>query len=111
MTHGLAVGRMLPHVVRFNAADPAAAAIYAQLATDAGWHPPDTPPEVAPSHLAAALTTLLESAGIPPELRACGIVSEDIPALATEAAAQWTAAFNPQPIDAAGFMALYAAAL
>jgi alcohol dehydrogenase len=111
MVHGLAVGRMLPHVVRFNAADPSTAATYAQLAVEAGWARPGAAPAAAADALAANLVSLLKAAGIPPPLGACGLTPDQLPALAAEAAAQWTAAFNPRPVDAAGFLALYQNAL
>jgi alcohol dehydrogenase class IV len=43
-------------------------------------------------------------------LRACGIDTPDIPALAAKAAEQWTAGFNPRPVTAADLAGLYEAA-
>jgi alcohol dehydrogenase len=87
--HGAAVSVMLPHVVRFNA-DPR----YAELAPD----------------LPALLTELLGVAGIPARLRDHGVPREALPALAAEAAQQWTAQFNPRPITVADCEGLYDAA-
>lgn len=108
VTHGLAVGLMLPHVVRFNALEPAARAIYATLAEVAGVAGSAPAPEEA---LAQWLTELLVLTGLPRSLSACGVSSEAIPMLAKEAARQWTAGFNPRPIGERDFEALYAAAL
>jgi alcohol dehydrogenase len=89
LMHGTAVAVMLPHVVRFNA-DPR----YAELAPD----------------LPALLTELLAVAGMPARLRDHGIAREVLPALAAEAAQQWTAQFNPRAISASDCEALYEAA-
>ena len=58
-THGVAVGVMLPHVIRFNAsvADP----LYAELARDAGL-------SGGADALARRVTALLRSAGLPTTL-------------------------------------------
>ena len=96
VVHGEAVGVMLPHVVRQNAADPEAAATYADLYD---------------GDLAARLIELLKAAHMPAHLRAYGIGAGDFPMLAKEAKAQWTAQFNPVALDDAGFAALFAAAL
>lgn len=108
VTHGLAVGLMLPHVVRFNALEPAARAIYATLAELAGAAGSAVASAAA---LAQRLTELLVLTGLPRSLSACGVSSEAIPMLAKEAARQWTAGFNPRPIGERDFEALYAAAL
>lgn len=100
IAHGAAVGGMLPHVVTLNQSVPAAAEEYAHLAAIGGLASP----------LAAHLQELATLAGIAP-LRASGLTAEAIPQLAAEAAAQWTAQFNPASADAAVFQALYASAL
>ena len=95
--HGQAVGVMLPHVIRFNAADPAAHRAYEALGH-------------APEALAALVTGWLAHAGMHTTLQACGIVESALPALAAEAARQWTATFNPRPVTATDLEALYRAA-
>ena len=109
--HGQAVGTMLPHVVRFNAGDPDAAAIYAELAAVAGIAPRGTPPAEAARALAERLDALIQLAGLPAQLSACGVAAADLDALAAEAAEQWTAQFNPRPVAAAELRGLYATAL
>jgi alcohol dehydrogenase len=94
--HGEAVGMMLPHVVRFNSAVPDAATEYATLAAATGA-----------ANLAELLTSLLHTASLPPQLPAGTLTAQNIPHLSTEAAAQWTAQFNPRPVSAPDFAALY----
>jgi alcohol dehydrogenase len=111
IAHGQAVGLMLPHVVRFNAADPVIARIYAEFASAArlGFHPGE--PSVIAENLARRLEGLLRRAGLARPLSDWGVRPEDIPRLADEAAKQWTAQFNPRPVAAADFRRFYAEAL
>lgn len=102
--HGQAVGMMLPHVVRFNAADPAARKAYAELLDSAGLAGAES---AAGERLAEALEELLDASGMPRSLEAVGVRPEAIPELAAEAANQWTARFNPRPVAAADLEALY----
>ena len=98
IVHGEAVGLMLPHVIRFNAQSPSVRALYES--------------ELLPvAELLDALEQCLDLAQMPRRLRAFGIAEDALPILAEEAAAQWTAGFNPRPIAAADFQELYRAAL
>ena len=54
--------------------------------------------------------TLLELAKLPLNLSDCGVLQKDLPMLAAEAAKQWTANFNPQPVTEKDFLALFEAA-
>lgn len=49
-------------------------------------------------------------AELPVRLRDVGAQEEDLPALATAAATEWTGTFNPRAFDAAGALEIYAAA-
>ena len=109
--HGQAVGIMLPHVVRFNAQQPDAAAIYAELAKFAGLAAWRDRAEQAVEALIARIESLLQAGQMPPSLSALNIPPSRLPKLAEEAAGQWTAQFNPRPITASDFEAIYAAAL
>lgn len=111
VVHGHAVGLMLPHVVRFNAREPSAARSYAEVARAAQLAELTEPAERAADHLARRVEGLLELAGLARSLDACGIGRKDLPQLASEAARQWTAQFNPREVTASDFQALYAAAL
>jgi len=110
IVHGQAVGMMLPQVVRFNGKDPAALQAYAQLASAPEIACVSDGLEQALEALVAHLELLLDTAGMPRSLAECGVERAKIPALAQEAAQQWTAGFNPRPIDERGFIALYEAA-
>jgi alcohol dehydrogenase len=110
IVHGEAVGLMLPHVVRFNGEDPLARRGYAELASA---------PEIAcvsEGHaqaweaLIARLDMLLHLTRLPRWLVDRGVERAKIPALAQEAASQWTAAFNPRPMTVDDFVQLYTAA-
>lgn len=93
--HGQAVGTILPHAIDFNRRDPGAAAVYDSL------HDGDLADRVR-AHLAACSMNL--------SLRDLGVEEAMIPRLAEEAAAQWTARFNPVAVDAAMLEAVYRAA-
>jgi alcohol dehydrogenase len=109
--HGQAVGMMLPHVVRCNAEQPDIRQAYRELAVAAGLERPDASSEEAVAALASRLEEALALAGMPSSLADCGVREESLPALAAEAAAQWTAQFNPREVSAEDFEALYRAAL
>lgn len=99
LTHGFAVGLMLPGVIRFNAGDPAAHARYREALAR------------GPEELAQEVADHYALAQGPRFLRECGATLADLPALAALAQKQWTAGFNPRPITEADFAALYAAVL
>lgn len=109
--HGQAVGMMLPHVVRFNAGDPAVAAQYRDLMAAAGLAEAAAAPADAAEKLAVRIESLLSLAGLPVSPSGSGMTPGEIPTLAGEAAGQWTAQFNPKPVSAADFESLYNAAM
>ena len=74
IVHGRAVGIMLPHVIRFNSKDPAAAALYAELAHVRGAPKALT----AVDSLIARINTLLNAAEMPASLAECGIKRDAI---------------------------------
>jgi len=95
IVHGIAVGVMLPHVVRFNSANGENP--YAALSDDPEW-------------LARRLERLLEAGGLPRRLADCGVPQGMISDLAREAAQQWTVMFNPRLVGAAELSEVYATA-
>jgi alcohol dehydrogenase len=107
IAHGLAVGLMLPHVIRFNSEDSHSARAYEDLAIAAGLVGTDASPMHAAERLAQRLERIVRSTGLPHSLPECGVPRESISQLSQEAAAQWTAQFNPRPVSAADFEALY----
>ncbi len=90
VTHGLAIATLLPHVVRWN--HPAAGELYREL--DGG-------------DLGHRLAQMAEMADLSVRLREQGVSREALPALAEEAATQWTGRFNPRPFDAPGAVEIY----
>jgi alcohol dehydrogenase len=107
LTHGIAIGVLLPHVVRFNA--PAVGALYRELAHEARL--PNGDPGIASELLARRLSDLLRLAELPTRLSECGISSGILHVLAEEATEQWTGRFNPRQVGEAEFRQLYEAAL
>ncbi|HEY2291038.1 MAG TPA: iron-containing alcohol dehydrogenase [Thermoanaerobaculia bacterium] len=98
IAHGAAVGLMLPHVVRFNGETAPSGELYGNLLAG------------GPLPLARRIEDLRAAAGLPARLRDCGVDAGSLPDLAGEAARQWTASFNPRPVDAAALRSLYEAA-
>ena len=93
--HGIAVALMLPHVIRFNSS--VAGEAYRELYPD--------------GDLADRITTLKQIGNLPNRLRdypvQYTIGTADLQTLAKEAATQWTAQFNPRPVNVSDFMKLY----
>ncbi|HTD67506.1 MAG TPA: iron-containing alcohol dehydrogenase [Candidatus Limnocylindria bacterium] len=110
IVHGQAVGMMLPHVIRFNAVNETAKRGYAELASapEIAWVSEGL--DQAVDALVAEIQALLELAKMPASLSDCGVKQNDLPMLATEAAKQWTATFNPRAITEKDFLALFEAA-
>jgi alcohol dehydrogenase len=101
VTHGVAIGVMLPHVIRFNA--PAVGDLYAELSGDTAGRNGQPAAEV----LAGRITELLAHAGLPQSLKECGVSQTILHLLAEEANQQWTARFNPRPVTEADILRLY----
>ncbi len=110
VVHGWAVGIMLPHVIAFNAQDGCTARKYAELAFAAGLTSDRTNIAAGVAALLTHVRHLLDIAGAPRDLAACGVERDAIPTMAEEAAGQWTARFNPRDITANDFVQLYEAA-
>lgn len=106
LTHGIAIGVMLPHVVRFNAS--VVGSLYGDLLTDIGIASTDDVD--AGNKLAAYVESLVADWGMPTSLAQCHARAELIPVLAQEAAKQWTGTFNPRPVSEESFAELYRAA-
>lgn len=106
LTHGIAIGILLPHVIRFNNA--AIGALYADLAHDVGLINGD--PMAAGEVLAQRIAGFLRMAELPGRLSACGVSRGILPLLAEEAAQQWTGHYNPRPVSEADLLQLYEAA-
>jgi len=97
--HGVAVATMLPHVIRYNAEDPATAALYQALSEPLGGGPLD-------QHIERLLAlSEIES------VKDFGVHMGAVDSLAAAAAEQWTGQFNPRPVDREGFVELYRSVL
>jgi alcohol dehydrogenase len=107
VTHGIAIGILLPHVVRFNTTT--VGALYSDLAHQAGLMNGDE--GMAGEALAQRVTDLLRLAGLPLRLAEVGVTGGILPVLAEEAFQQWTARFNPRPVTEIDLLHLYEAAL
>jgi alcohol dehydrogenase len=101
VTHGIAVGVMLPQTVRFNVSE--VGELYGELHKG-------TRAEGRGVSLYERILELKEIAGLPESLRECGVPHNLLPRLAAEAADQWTAGFNPRPVAQKELLALYEAA-
>jgi alcohol dehydrogenase len=96
--HGVAIAVLLSRVVRWNQTgwnQTAVAGLYRELSD---------------SDLPERLALMAEGAGLPGRLRELGVGREALPALAEDAAAQWTGRFNPRPFGAAGALEIYESA-
>ena len=92
ITHGVAVGLMLPSVICFNS--QAVKGLYQDL---------------YPSPLHERISELKAVAGLPDQLRHFGIQREDLPQLAEAAAKEWTGKFNPRQVNEVELLKLYEA--
>ncbi|MDQ3009304.1 MAG: iron-containing alcohol dehydrogenase [Acidobacteriota bacterium] len=108
-THGVAIGLILPHVVRWNR--DVAGRGYKELAVIAGLASNSADEANAVESLARRLEQLRNAGGLPNSLGAIGIAKSDLPKLAEEAAKQWTGGFNPRDWNFEGAMEVYEKAL
>lgn len=107
IAHGVAVGLMLPAVLRFNSADPQARSEYARLLGRPGVGERE---EDQAERLMTTIDTLLRGAGIPKNLPIAGVTEDSVAGMAQEAAQQWTAKFNPRPASIDDFIGLFRSA-
>ncbi len=111
LPHGLTNALVLTEVMKFNAAVPAAAAGYAEIA-------PCVFPELARESAAIrvggfvdGLAALTRDLGLPPRLRDVGIPAEALPRMAADAMKQTRLLVNnPRSVSEADALAIYQAA-
>ncbi len=101
LTHGHAVALMLPHVMRLNAAAPAPAAIYARYSAILAEA------AISAQPLIEWVSGLTAQSGF----RGLNGTTPDFATLAHDATKQWTGQFNPRPLQADDYVALYRRAL
>lgn len=104
ITHGTAIGMLLPHVIRFNAV--AAEHLYADLTAYNCMGNGEPASEI----LANRITELLKVAELPMRLSEAGVSDTILPVLAEEARQQWTANFNPRPVTEDDLLKVYQSA-
>ncbi len=107
ITHGVAVGVMLPHVVHFNSAVVNGA--YNELSTllNVSEHALDGTSAVK---IAARLSELRKAAQMPENLQDLAVRKSDFSELAKAAAKQWTGTFNPRNLQEEDCLNLYESA-
>jgi len=101
VTHGVAIAVMLPRVVGWNTG--VVRKSYEELANEAGL--------LTAEDLARRLDYLAAFGNLPRSLSALDIPKTALPALAEEAAKQWTGGFNPRDWSFEGAMEVYEKAL
>ena len=102
ITHGQAVGMMLPAVIRLNGTEHAD--WYAELVRELD---PSISVEEAPERLAAMVTQWLREAGLKTSLDELSIPESGIERFVEDALKQWTGTFNPIPLDVSRTRQLY----
>lgn len=103
ITHGVAVGLMLPHVIKFNS--EVVNGYYNDLLAVVGIS--SSKKNTSGELLAEKLVQLKTSVGLPQRLRECGVAENILPELAKAAAKQWTGTFNPRAVGERDFLQLY----
>jgi len=103
ITHGIAVGIMLPHVIRFNGA--AVDEEYSELSRLMGECTND-----GTECLAQRVTELSRTCELPSCLQEAGVEESRLPDLAEAATKEWTGTFNPRPLNKDDFLSIYQAA-
>ncbi|MCS5628464.1 MAG: iron-containing alcohol dehydrogenase [Planctomycetes bacterium] len=97
--HGVAVGLLLPGVVRFNS-----------VACEDDYRELCGASSEGSESLASRLEEFRSLSGLPGRLSDCKVNKEDIPLMSLEATGQWTAQFNPREVTPVGFSEIYRAA-
>lgn len=106
ITHGVAVGVMLPQVIRFNG--PEVGSLFGDLVHDVALVNGDR--NAAAEVLAQHFLSLLRQVGLPTRLSDCGVSRGILQVLAEEASQQWTAKNNPRACGEAELLGLYESA-
>ncbi|GIW99135.1 MAG: iron alcohol dehydrogenase [Pirellulaceae bacterium] len=107
ITHGQAVGVMLPEVIRFNG--HVVGDYYAELWREVAHTPLGMQCDSgeAVESLARYVRRLIELSGLETSLDGLGVAVDDLEQLASDAARQWTGNFNPRPLTTDQFRDLY----
>lgn len=106
LAHGVAVGLMLPHVIRFNS--QAVEQAYTELLSATNLEPQND--SAGSERLCERIVALQAAAGLSQRLRDCQVDENSLPELAQAATQEWTGTFNPRPLTVVDFLRLYEAA-
>jgi alcohol dehydrogenase len=110
ITHGIAVGMVLPYVMLFNA--PSQVKKYRQIALALGVKPEQGDDDGSIGRKGAfKLRSLLDQLSLPSNLAAMGVKEDSIPTMAQEALAQMSIEFNPVKPDFGQMTRLFLSAL
>lgn len=109
LTHGRAVGLMLPHVIRFNGVEYND--MYRELLAGDRCNRSTPDAQQGAEGLARFVADLICKAGMETRLAECGVKEQILSDLASNAAEQWTAQFNPRTVDHASLLELYRQAM
>jgi alcohol dehydrogenase len=107
VVHGIAVGMVLPTVMKFNAEQPEVNFMYAEVARKSGLASLGMSDTESTQLLIDRVCTILKLAKMPPSLGELGFEYSDIKSLASDASEQWTARFNPRSLRVTDFENLY----
>ena len=105
--HGQAVSLVLPAVLDFNKEATDILSIYAELSQDAGLAPSGCGDDHAFHLLLNKIINLRHQARLPERLSQVHCKPEDLRSLALDASEQWTASFNPLPVQKDDLLAIY----
>ncbi|MBI3468618.1 MAG: iron-containing alcohol dehydrogenase [Planctomycetes bacterium] len=108
VVHGQAIALMLPHVIRFNGVQHGR--WYSDLLDCSDGSNGAPQPATGAAGLADYVSRLTAKAGLRSRLSECGVKYDDLPAMATDAAKQWTGGFNPRPVTEEDLLKLYESA-
>ena len=105
--HGFAVGYALPTVLRWNGEDEHVRSQYAELARKSGCVHQDLGDYDAFEILVDTVETFVAQTSASDAWRKTGVLLANPAELATKAAAEWTAGFNPRLLAESDFALLY----
>ena len=103
ITHGVAVGVMLPYVIKFNST--VVNGSYQELGRI--HHASNGFPGDGVKQLLKRIDELKTTANMPKRLKDLEIDKSELYVLAKDAAAQWTGQFNPRPVSETELLAIY----
>ena len=105
--HGRAIALLLSTVVRWNSADGSGALVSERYGELLNIARASANPSSPADRLAQRLEEMAAAGNLTTGLGAAEVARHDLPALAEDAAAQWTGRFNPRPFNAEGALEVY----